>query len=357
MTIVNVHKESEGVVADPDPLSPLRSARKTLAAVEAAEEVGLLDAVADTAVPADRLAELLDLRPEPLLALLRILGWHGVLSERDGAWRLTGVYRDLLTGPPGSSARPLLRIERWAAEDHLNAAGVTAALRGRRHPTEIPDAELPALADAMLTGARASAPYLARLPELRHRTSLADIAGGSGGYSVTLCRMFPRLSATVYDRAPMLKHAEAVVKEAALTDRVRLEPWDLRTDPLGGPDSGPAEGPAGGPDSAPGGGPHDAALLSHVLHLLDRRERVQLLTRARRILPEGGLLMIHDFLYDAPPAGSVLAASAVDWLALGAAYHPDTASLTAELAEAGFTLRRTVPLSALGTAVAVAHRN
>jgi hypothetical protein len=312
-----------------------------LAAIEAAEEVGLLDAVAHTPVTADRLAERLQLHREPLLALLRVLGWHGVLGERDGAWHLTAPYRDLLTGPAGSSGRPLLRIERWAAEDHLNAAGVTAALRGRRRPTEIPDAELPALADAMLTGARASAPHLARLPELRHRTSLADVAGGSGGYSITLCRMFPGLSATVYDRAPMLEHAAPAVKEAGLTDRVRLVPWDLHTDPLGGPDGTP-------------GGAHDAALLSHVLHLLDRRERVQLLTRTRHILPEGGLLMIHDFLYEAPPAGSVLAASAVDWLSLGAAYHPDTASLAGELAEADFALRRTVPLSALGTAIAVA---
>ncbi|MFI6287508.1 methyltransferase [Streptomyces sp. NPDC051018] len=331
-------------MADQDPLSPLRSARKILAAVEAAEEVGLLHAVAHGPATADELTERLRLHREPLLALLRILGWHGVLGERDGGWQLTEPYRDLLTGPPGRSARPLLRIERWAAEDHLNAAGVTAALRGRRRPTEIPDAELPALADAMLTGARACAPHLARLPELRHRTGLADIAGGSGGYSITLCRMFPGLTATVYDRAPMLEHAAPAVKEADLTDRVRLVPWDLHTDPLGGPGETP-------------GGAHDAALLSHVLHLLDRRERVRLLARVRRILPGGGLLMIHDFLYEEPPAGSALAASAVDWLSLGAAYHPDTAALAGELAEAGFTLRRTVPLSALGTTIAVGERN
>ncbi|MER7481301.1 class I SAM-dependent methyltransferase [Streptomyces sp. NPDC126510] len=335
-------------MADPDLLSPLRSARKVLAAVEAAEDVGLLDAVAGAPVTADRLAESLGLRPEPLHALLRVLGWHGVLRAPgdDGGWQLTEPYRNLLTGPPGRNARSLLRIERWAADDHLNAVGVTAALRGRRLPTEIPDAELPALADAMLTGARAGAPHLARLPELRDRTSLADIAGGSGGYSLTLCRMFRGLTATVYDRAPMLEHAERVVKEAELGDRVRLVPWDLHTDPLTDPEA-----------CEPAAAPHDAALLSHVLHLLDRQERARLLTRTHHVLPEGGLLMIHDFLYEAPPAGSTLAASAVDWLALGAAYHPDAEMLAAELAGAGFTLRRTVPLPALGTAVAVATRD
>ncbi|WP_097901329.1 class I SAM-dependent methyltransferase [Streptomyces sp. b94] len=334
-------------MADPDPLSPLRSARKVLAAVEAAESIGLLEAVAGGPVPAGQLADSFDLRPEPLHALLRVLRWHGVLDDTGAAgWQLSEVYRELLTGPPGSNARALLRIERWAAQDHLNADGVTAALRGRRLPTEIPDAELPALADAMLTGARASAPHLARLPELRDRTSLADIAGGSGGYSLTLCRMFRGLTATVYDRAPMLEHAARAVKEAELGDRVRLVPWDLHRDPLAGPEAGEASGPA-----------HDAALLSHVLHLLDRRERVRLLTGAGRLLPGGGLLLVHDFLYEEPPAGSALAASAVDWLALGAAYHPDRRALAAELAEAGFTLRRTVPLPALGTTVAVATRD
>ncbi|MFH8882600.1 class I SAM-dependent methyltransferase [Streptomyces californicus] len=339
--------ESEGVVADPDPLSPLRSARKVLAAVEAAEGIGLLEAVAGGPVPAGQLADSFGLRPEPLHALLRVLRWHGVLDDTGApGWQLSEVYRELLTGPPGSNARALLRIERWAAQDHLNADGVTAALRGRRLPTEIPDAELPALADAMLTGARASAPHLARLPELRDRTSLADIAGGSGGYSLTLCRMFRGLTATVYDRAPMLEHAARAVKEAELGDRVRLVPWDLHRDPLAGPEAGEAFGAA-----------HDAALLSHVLHLLDRRERVRLLAGTGRLLPGGGLLLVHDFLYEEPPAGSVLAASAVDWLALGAAYHPDRRALTAELAEAGFTLRRTVPLPALGTTVAVATRD
>ncbi|MEU6021910.1 aminotransferase class I/II-fold pyridoxal phosphate-dependent enzyme [Micromonospora sp. NPDC047134] len=317
-----------------DALSQLQAARKVLAAVEAADSAGVFDAVLDRPHTLGGIAERLELSAEPLHALLRVLSWNGVLCEQDGEWSVTDQWRSLLGGPVGRTRRPLLRVESWAAKDHLNAEGLVAALRGKQRPSEIPDHQVPDLAGAMLAGARASAPHIARLPELRSRRSLGDVAGGSAGYAVTLCRMFPGLTATVYDRPPMLEHAVEVVAAEGMPDRIALKPWNLHTDAI---DTG-----------------HDVVLLSHILHLLDAAARVDLLSRVREALDDDGVLVVHDFLYDQPPAGSPLAASAVDWLSLGAVFHADRDMLAEELDAAGFTVDRTVPIASSGTALTVA---
>jgi hypothetical protein len=317
-----------------DALAHLQAARKVLAAIEAADAAGVFDAVLDRPRTADEISEYLELAREPLRALLHVLSWNGVLVDDAGRWSLTEQWQMLLAGPAGRTRRPLLRVESWAAQDHLNADGLVAALHGGRRPSEIPDRQLPDLAGAMLTGARAAAPHIARLPELRTRRSLGDVAGGSGGYSVTLCRMYRDLTATVYDRPPMLDHAGAVVADQGLQDRVKLRPWDLHTDGIG---TG-----------------HDIVLLSHILHLLDGAARIDLLRRVHDALDDDAVLVVHDFLYDQPPAGSPLAASAVDWISLGAAFHADRAMLADELGVAGFAVDRTVPLSPGSTALTVA---
>jgi aminotransferase len=317
-----------------DALSELQTARKILAAVEAADEAGIFDAVLDRPRSAAGLAECLNLATEPVYALLNVLCWNGVLTEHAGEWSVSEHWRALLGGPAGRTRRPLLRVESWAARDHLNADGLVAALRGGRRPSEIPDPQIPDLAGAMLTGARACAPHIARLPELRSRRSLGDVAGGSGGYSVTLCRMYRSLTATVYDRPPMLDHAGTVVAGEGLQNRITLRPWNLHTDRIG----------AG----------HDVVLLSHILHLLDSGGRIDLMSRVRDAMEDDSVLIVHDFLYERPPAGSALAASAVDWISLGAAFHADREMLADELGEAGFAVDRTVALAPGNTALTVA---
>lgn len=227
----------------------------------------------------------------------------------------------------------MLRVERWAAEDHLNCAGIVAALHGQCRPPEIPDRYVAALADAMLVGARASAPHVIRLPELRHCGNLADVAGGSGGYSIGLCRLRENTRATIYDRPAMLEHAAAAVDEAGLSSQIDLGPWDLRFEAI----------PTG----------HDAALVSHVLHLLDREARHDLLKRVRAALPRDGVLVIHDFVYEDPTLFSSLAASAVDWLSYGTGFTPTYETLTAELTESGFTVSQIVPIASTDTTLVV----
>lgn len=312
----------------------LVQARKVLALIEAADALGLMDELADSERTAEELSRAHALELGILDSFLMLLGWNGVMERGpSGGWRLTPSYRDLArSGVEGWL--PLLRIEGWAARTHLNATGIVEALRGRRCRPEIDDQMVDDLARAMLQGARASAPHIARLPEWRDRRHCADLAGGSGGYSVMLCRLFPRLTATVYDRPEMLRTTARVVAEAGLEDRIALVPWDLTVDPV----------PAG----------HDSVLLSHVLHLIDAPGRLDLGRRIATALGEGDLVVIHDHVYEAPQPGSSLAACAVDWLSFGSCFLPDRAGLAGELAAAGLTTHRFVPVAGSDATIVVA---
>ncbi|ANN17131.1 hypothetical protein SD37_16765 [Amycolatopsis orientalis] len=316
-------------------IDQLFRARKTLALIEAADDLKLLEELARGPRRTTELAELTRIAPEVLRDLLELLAWSGVLSEDGERWTLGQEWAPLVGSGGRDGVLPLLRIERWAAEDHLNARGIVAALRGHRCPPEIPRRHVGDLAEAMARGARATAPHVARLPEWRDRRHFADLAGGSGGYAITLCRLHGDLRATVYDRPEMLAHAEKNVAEAGLADRIDLVPWNLTAD----------EVPAG----------HDSVVLSHVLHLLDADQRAGLLRRVRSALGEGDLVVVHDFLGDQAEQGPEQAALVVDWLANGSGFLLDREGLAAELANAALTAERIVPIKSANTTLMIAR--
>jgi hypothetical protein len=314
----------------------LHAARKFLAVLEAADAVGLLDRLS-APTDAAALAAATDTRPELVERLLRVLGWHEVaVRDAHGRWS-AGPGMKVFLGSPGGAddARGLLRIERWAAGDHLDAAGLVAALRGRECDTAVPEDVVGELGAAMAVGARSAAPHVARLPELRGVGHLADVGGGSAGYTVALCRLRAGMRATVYDRAPMLEHAAEAVGRAGLDERVDLVPWDMTAHAL----------PAG----------HDGALLSHVLHLLPRAGRRDLLDRVRAAVEPGAVLVVHDFLYDDPEPLGQLAGSAVDWIAAGSDFVLTSGELVEELAASGFHGARTVSPPTLSSGLVVAR--
>jgi len=318
-----------------DRVHELLAAAKIVAALTAAVEEGLLDEVAAREpVRADDLARSLGLTPAPIRALLRVLADEGVVAEMEGGWRVTPAGRVLLSDHP-HGLRPLIELEAWASRSHLNSAGIRAALHGRRRGTEVPDDMVPVLGRAMLVGSRGPALLIARRPELRGVRRLLDLGGGSGGYAVVLCRAHPQLRVDVLDRPVMLAEAETVVRSTGDPARVRLNPWDLHHDPV----------PAGA----------DAALLSHVLHLVDVDARQNLLKRVAAALPAGGLLIIHDFLGD-DTTGATGSATRVDWLTIGASFDLQPAELRDELAAAGFAAQPQVPLPWAGTALVLARR-
>lgn len=121
------------------------------------------------------------------------------------------------------------------------------------------------------------APVLAEKVSLHNATTLLDIGGGTGIYSIAFVRSNPQLRAVVMDRPEVLKTAERFVAEFGVKNRVELVSSDMFTDRL--------------PTA-------DVILLSNILHDWDVAECQTLIDRCAAALNPGGQLIIHDVLLE-----------------------------------------------------------
>ncbi len=111
-------------------------------------------------------------------------------------------------------------------------------------------------------------------------TRLLDLGGSHGLHSIAFCRAHPELSAVLIDHASALTETGATIANAGLQGRITLRPGDLR--------------------DADWGSDYDVVLLLSVAHNQTAADNADLMTRISRALRPGGLLVIHEYLADAP---------------------------------------------------------
>jgi 2-hydroxy-4-(methylsulfanyl)butanoate S-methyltransferase len=191
--------------------------------------------------------------------------------------------------------------------EHLDA-GLRGELGGRPDAFENLD---PARADEFTSGQHSGsmgpAVLLTRRLDLSACRSLLDVAGGSGAFSIALCRKFPALTATLIDFPNITAIAARFIGEASLSSRIRLVPSDALT----------VNWPEG----------QDVVLMSYLLSAIDGEQIPVLIDRARRALKPGGLLVIHDFMLDDTGHAPALAAL---WFLQYVAWEAGTVSFSAE---------------------------
>jgi 3-hydroxy-5-methyl-1-naphthoate 3-O-methyltransferase len=119
--------------------------------------------------------------------------------------------------------------------------------------------------------------------DLSTRSSLLDIAGGSGVYACAFAAKFSGLKACVLDKPPVDKIAARATAKRGFSGRVGTVAADMLTEPL----------PSG----------HDVHLYSNVLHDWDVPEVRQLMKASAKALPTGGWLIVHDAFLTAAKDG------------------------------------------------------
>ena len=250
--------------------------------------------LAEGPVSFDELRSKLELEVRPTVVLLTALRAFGLIAKNaEQAFELTelatehlvpdtyfGVndYIGLAAQSPGvleMVAR--LRTNRPAGSSELEGAafifreGIESAMEQEstaRHFTL-----------ALSGRAKNVAPVLGEKASMDGVTTVLDIGGGTGIYSIALLQRNPNLKAIVFDRPEVLKVASELAAEYEVDDRLEFRSGDMFVDEL-------AQG-------------CEAILLSNILHDWDVPECQQLVTRCAEALPAGGRLLIHDvFLHD-----------------------------------------------------------
>jgi 2-hydroxy-4-(methylsulfanyl)butanoate S-methyltransferase len=270
--------------------------------------------VKDTGVGENRLTT--------LLAALTALG----LVARDGATyrNSPASERYLVRGAPayfGDYYRFQIDRQIYPALLRLDAglAGDTAHLAYDSYAGLTGDpVEADAFTRAQHAGSMGPALMLAKALDLGGATRLLDVGGGSGAFSIALCRQHRDLRATVLDFPNVIAVAERFVRDARLEDRIAF----VRSDAVNG--------------AWPGD--QDVVLMSYLLSAVAGASIPLLLGKAWEALRPGGRLLIHDFMLDDDQPGPALAAL---WFLQYVAWNPEgvsfsAATLAARLERQGF---------------------
>lgn len=144
-----------------------------------------------------------------------------------------------------------------------------------------------------------------RLALSESATSMLDVGGGSGAFSIMFCKRYPNLRATVLDFPNVIEVGKSFVAEEKMGDRVDFVAADGTT----------ADWPTH----------QDVVLMSYLFSGVPEEAIPDLCTEAFRVLKPGGLVAVHDFMVGDDRSGPPLAAL---WQLQHMVYTPNGVGLT-----------------------------
>lgn len=262
-------------------LLELLSGKWVTAALSAAAELGVADALYDQPLTAAALAARLSCDEPALTRLLRVLCGEGLLElTAQRQYRLTELGQELRTGRMRELARFVGSPFMWDPWTQL-AAGIRDPARSafeRTHGRPLfehldRDAEAAALYHRAVDAfTRRQARALCEAFDFTGLGCVVDVGGGLGTVLTELTVRQPNLRCVLYDRASVVEQAR---KLFAANPRIESESGDFF-------------------DSVPG--PADAYVIKHVLHNWDDEHAARILRLCAEQLTAAGHVLIVESL-------------------------------------------------------------
>lgn len=249
-------------------------------AVLTGTRLGLFDVLTDHSRDLRTLARITRCDARALDQLLHALVALGLVKKRGDRFRLTAQAAPLLSSKSSRNLLPLLQIHHDRFADWAKLSRVVR--RGKPLPAVglfvKPVARTRRFIDAMEAMARHGAHGLVEAANLSGHRHLLDVGGGSGAYSIALCRAYPSLKATILELPGTLTFTRKYVREAGMLDRISFLAGDYH--------------------SLEFRKEYDAILVSHILHSIGPKACQALLTRLSRALRRDGVLLVREFFLD-----------------------------------------------------------
>ncbi|MEV0132558.1 methyltransferase [Dactylosporangium sp. NPDC050688] len=271
---------------------------KTLAAAHELDLFSRLSGTTGTTAP--DLAETLAIEERPADMLLTGCTALGLLVKHDSRYRNSPIAEEFLVrGKPYYFGGWVQMLDQRL---YPGWARLTDAIRTNRPTTWNPDRQsslfdgedprlLAVFWEAMHSLSTFTARALGRAVDLSGARRLLDVGGGSAAYDIELCRLYPDLTATVYDLPKVADIAAGKVEEAGLADRIGTVAGDFF---------------AGA--ALPGG--HDTILLSMILHDWAEDRCRGILRKCWAALPSGGQVVVAELLVNdertGPPPAALM---------------------------------------------------
>lgn len=304
---------------------------------------GIIDLVAQQACSAAELLEQCGLRREEGERFIEALVSAGILERYDGRLYLSRFAATYLTEGSPLNQRHVLEFEGLLMDNWGNLGKMLREGQGSlivEQPPEECRRRLGLFQGAMGEAARVRGRELwEALSGLPESGLIIDIGAGDGSYLAEFLERHPGWRALACDLPQVCTAAQASPAPAGLT-------WQ----PLNILDPGELDSFVEAHRSAA-----SVVLLSNLLHCYSAEENSALLTRLARLIPENGLLIVHDFFTDGNGFGALYDLHMLVNTWNGRCYTlAETATL---LSEAGFRQHTVLELPSRSHAVVTSRRH
>ena len=329
----------------PIPLMRLSTGFWAFKTLAAAHELDMFSRLSGTAgTTAGELAEMLAVDERPAEMLLTGCASLGLLVKNGGRYVNSPLAEEFLVRGKPYYFGGLVRM--FDQRLYPGWGRLTEAIRTNRPTTWDPDRQsslfdgedpqlLAVFWEAMHSLSTFTARTLGQAIDLGGARRLLDVGGGSAAFDIELCRLYPDLTATVYDLPKVADIAAGKVKEAGLAERIDTVAGDFFADA-----------------SLPGG--YDTILLSMILHDWAEDRCRAILRKCWAALPSGGQVIICELLVDDARTGPAPAAlMSLNMLVETEGRNYTPAEYSAWLGDLGFHGIRTVWFEAAGANGAV----
>jgi hypothetical protein len=332
----------------PVPLMQLATGFWAFKTLAAADELDLFSRLSGTAgQTAGGLAEALAIEERPAEMLLTGCAALGLLVKNDSRYVNSPIAEEFLVrGKPYYFGGFVQMLDQRL---YPGWGKLAEAIRTNRPTTWDPDRQnsmfdsedpqlLAVFWEAMHSLSTFTARALGQAIDLSGARRLLDVGGGSAAYDIELCRLYPDLTATVYELPKVADIAAGKVKEAGLAQRIETVAGDFFA------------------ESLPGG--YDTILLSMIMHDWAQDHCRAILQKCWAALPSGGQVIVSELLVNdartGPPAAALMSLNMLIETEGGRNCTP--AEYSAWLADVGFHEIRTVWFEAPGANGAVIGR-
>lgn len=244
----------------------------------AAHKFEIFEAIQESSQTVEQVAEKTGLHPKGIKCLMNLLTCGGYLRYIDGAYSLTDITKKWCLK---NSKYNLVNISKcnelffdWI--DYLEEYIKTG--KGLDIHSNLSEEQW----ELYQLGMQDSAKIVAELmtivtPIPDNPTTMLDIGGSHGLFSVKLCRRNPSLCAIILDLPEAVEKALPILQKFKMGDRVRYQKGDALTDDFG--------------EEA-----YDLILISNLMHHFSLEQNIGVSKKAARALKPGGFYIIQDYL-------------------------------------------------------------
>ena len=276
----------------PIPLIDTQVAFNAARAIMAAAELGIYETIGKNSKTADDIATACKTHPQATKHLLDCLVGIGYLNWSDENYSIKPKYQKWLLKESESNLIGKLRFQllewNWMGNlENYVRTGKPLDLHGSVTPKEW-ELYQEGMRDLSVNAAKDLAKKI-RVP--KDATSILDIGGSHGLFSIELCKKHPGLSSTIMELPGAIEAASAIAKRYDTTNCVNYVAGNALIDDLGKEK-------------------YDVIMINNVVHHFTSEQNYALAKKVAVALKPGGIYAIGEFLRASKPGeGGVVSAT------------------------------------------------